>query len=272
MKRLFYDIETSLSLFSGFQIGYNINVSYKNLIWESRVVCICYKWQDEDEVHSLRWDNGKDKKMIKKFIKILDKADSIVAHNGDGFDLPIIRTRALKHRLKMNWNYTEEDTLKLAKRRAGKGFKFQSNRLDYVAQFLEVGQKIPTDFSLWERVSYPIIIPHLYPMSADYEKAMNDMVTYCKMDVEVLQKVYEVLKPYVPQKIHAAAMNDDHLWNCASCGSGNVKRNGNKISAAGVKKQQWICYDCEHQYYTPQKIALDYLQWRIDQKKFNDEL
>lgn len=269
MRRLFYDIETSFSLFSGFQIGFNINVSYQNLIWESRVVCICYKWEGEDEVHSLKWHLGEDMAIISAFVRIADSADTIVGHNIDGFDTPILRTRAIKHGIPMGCLHTSEDTLKMAKRRAGKGFKFQSNRLDYIGQFLELGEKIHTDRSLWERVTYPVILPHLFPMTEDYDNAMDDMVTYCKQDVRLLEKVYHKLKPYAPAKVHEAVHADDHPWNCKSCGSGEIKRNGNKTSATGVKKQQWLCLKCNHQYTTSKRVSLDQMQWELDRKKSN---
>jgi len=64
-------------------------------------------------------------------------------------------------------------------------FKFNSNRLDYIAQYLGVGGKTSTSYDLWKDI-----------VLKNDKKAMNTMVLYCKNDVEILQKVHEKLLKY----------------------------------------------------------------------------
>jgi DNA polymerase III epsilon subunit-like protein len=79
--------------------------------------------------------------MIKAFLKVMAQADEIVAHNGDRFDLKWLRTRALLHGLDVMPSPKTIDTLKWAKRY----FNFNSNKLDYIAKYLGVGQKMGAD-------------------------------------------------------------------------------------------------------------------------------
>ncbi len=103
---------------------------------ERAIICICYKWEGEKKVHFLRWDKNQcDKTLLKEFIKVANDAHELVGHNSDMFDLPWIRTRCLFHNIDMFPNYTTIDTYKISKNK----FKFNSNKLDYIAKFLGVG-------------------------------------------------------------------------------------------------------------------------------------
>lgn len=101
-KRLFFDIETSPNIVTSWRIGYNLNISPDNIIHERAIICVCWKWEGEDEVHSLTWDkNQNDKQLLKKFIKVLNSADEIIGHNGDRFDIKWLRTRCIFHDIDM---------------------------------------------------------------------------------------------------------------------------------------------------------------------------
>jgi len=81
-KRLFFDIETSPNIVTSWRIGYNLNISHDNIVKERAIICVCWKWEGEDEVHLLTWDKKQDdKKLLEKFIKELNKADEIIGHN-----------------------------------------------------------------------------------------------------------------------------------------------------------------------------------------------
>ena len=79
---------------------------------------VSWKWEGSKKVQHLDWGLKEqcDKKLVEKFIKVLDKADEIVAHNGDRFDIKWIRTRALYHGIEMRDTYTTIDTLKMCKK------------------------------------------------------------------------------------------------------------------------------------------------------------
>jgi DNA polymerase elongation subunit (family B) len=149
IQRLFFDIETSPCIGLFWRPGYNLTVSHENVLREPAIICIAWKWAGRKRIHHLTWDsNQNDKQMLTQFIKVMHTADEIVAHCGDNFDIPWLRARCLKHRIPMAPTFVSIDTLKEAKSK----FRFPSNRLDYIAQYLEIGKKVHTEFELWKRV------------------------------------------------------------------------------------------------------------------------
>jgi DNA polymerase elongation subunit (family B) len=60
---------------------------------------VCWKWAGKKEVKSLNWGIKKQNsaKMIAAFTKEIEKADIVVAHNGDHFDVKHINTQRLLH-------------------------------------------------------------------------------------------------------------------------------------------------------------------------------
>ena len=93
-KRLFFDIETSFNIGIFWRSGYNQTINPEDIIHERAIICVCYKWEGEDEVHTLTWDrNQSDKKLLKSFIQIMNRATEVVGHNGDRFDIKWLNTR-----------------------------------------------------------------------------------------------------------------------------------------------------------------------------------
>ena len=229
-KRLFFDIETSPNIGLFWTAGYKLNISHDSIIKERAIICICYKWADDDKVYSLTWDKDQcDKKMLESFIKVANEADELVGHNGDRFDLAWIRTRCLFHRIPVFPNYTTIDTLKSARSK----FKFNSNKLDYIAKFLGIGQKIHTGYDLWKKIVL------------DKDKdALEEMVTYCKGDVTLLEKVYAEMVNYLPSKTHYGVIAGGGKASCPECGSQEMKFSKRRISALGTHRIQLQCTDC----------------------------
>ncbi len=142
-------VKTSPNIGLFWEAGYKKNIDYSNIIQERAIICICYKWEDDKEVYALQWDaKQNDKRMLEQFIEVANVANEMVGHNGDKFDLAWIRTRCLFHKIEMFPKYTTIDTLKVARQK----FRFNSNRLNYIADFLGIGQKIKTEYSLWKNI------------------------------------------------------------------------------------------------------------------------
>ena len=235
IKRLFFDIETSPNIGLFWTAGYRQTISPDNIIKERAIICICYKWAGNDKVYSLYWDeNQDDKQLLEKFIEIANEADELIGHNGDRFDLPWIRTRCLYHRIPVFPNYTTLDTLKYARSK----FKFNSNKLDYIAKFLGIGQKTHTGYDLWKRVV----------LEKDIE-ALNYMVEYCKHDVVLLEQVYNEMSTYVPAKTHHGVIAGGEKHSCPNCGSENMKFSQKRYTASGTPRIQLQCKKC-HTYHT----------------------
>lgn len=257
MNRLFFDIETTPNIVLSWRIGRKINIDHHNLLKERSIICIGYKWEHEDKARELHWDKKQDdKKMLQDFIKEADKADELVGHNGDRFDLPWIRTRCLYHSIPMFPFYKTIDTLQWARRR----FYFNSNRLDYLGKYLGCGGKMKTEFDLWKSV-----------MLDNDRTALNRMVDYCKRDVEVLQNVYEKLTPHVPHKTHVGVVDGQAKWSSPFNGGLNVRNNGRKVSAAGYVKHQMQCLDTGKYYCISTSVYNEWREWvkQKDDKQTN---
>lgn len=186
IRRLIYDIETSPNIVFSWSIGSKTYLDIENIIQERAIICICYKWEDEQEVHSLSWNDGDDKDMLTKFAKVMNSADEIVTHNGDNFDTRWVRARCMYHGIPLSAKFNSIDTLKLARRQ----FRLNSNKLTYIAQFLGLGKKMETGgFKLWKEICLK-----------NDKTAMKTMLAYCVQDVYLLEKVYKALKAYSPSR------------------------------------------------------------------------
>jgi uncharacterized protein YprB with RNaseH-like and TPR domain len=184
-RRLFFDIEVSPNMVFSWRIGNKVSIGHNAIIKERAIICVCWKWEDEDEVHSLEWNKGCDKALVTKFAKIIDSADEVITQNGDAFDIKWLRARCIFHDVPLSPKFNSHDTKKWAK----SGFYFNCAKLDYMGQYLGEGQKIETDYDLWTDI-----------VLKNDKKAMDKMVEYCKEDVALLQRIYNKLKPYVPEK------------------------------------------------------------------------
>jgi DNA polymerase elongation subunit (family B) len=231
-KRLYFDIETSANIGFFWQSGFKLNIGPQNIINERSIICICYKWEDDKETHALTWDaKQSDKKMLQAFIKVLNDADELVGHNGDKFDLAWIRTRCLFHNIDMFSSYKTIDTLKVARSK----FRFNSNKLNYIAGFLGIGSKIKTEFDLWKDIALkncPI--------------AMAKMVKYCKMDVVLLEKVHKKLSNHIEAKTHYGVIFGEDRGSCPECGAGGDQliKQKDVFTASGAKKIKYKCKVC----------------------------
>ena len=234
-KRLFFDIETSPNIGLFFTAGFKLNIGYDSIIKERAIICICYKWEDDKEVNYLHWDSKQcDKKMLQKFVQVANEADELVGHNGDKFDLAWIRTRCLFHRIPMFPTYTTIDTLKVSRSK----FKFNSNKLDYIASYLGVGKKIKTDYGLWKDI-----------LLKNDKVAMAKMIKYCQQDVKILEKVFKELSLHLPPKTHYGVVFGQDRGSCPECGSDELVLKMHKFTASGTCRPQYQCKTC-HKYHT----------------------
>lgn len=184
-KRLFIDIETSPNLVFSWGIGNKVTIRHESIVQERAIICICYKWENESKVHSLTWDNGDDKEMLKKISKVIDEASYCCAHNGDQYDLKFIRARCFFHDIPCSSKFNSIDTLKLSR----KQFMLNSNKLDYISKFLGFKGKTKTDYDLWKTI-----------VLDNNKTSLNKMVQYCKNDVVELENIFHKIEKYSPEK------------------------------------------------------------------------
>jgi DNA polymerase elongation subunit (family B) len=233
-KRLFFDIETAPNVGLFWEAGYKKNIDYTNITRERAIICICYKWEDDEEAQALTWDKKQnDKKMLQTFVKIAAQADELVGHNGNKFDLAWIRTRCLYHGIDMFPKYTVIDTLSIARSK----FKFNSNKLDYIGKFLKLGEKIKTSYSLWVDI-----------LLGKSQPALDEMINYCKQDVILLEQIYNKIKSHLEPKTHFGVIFKQKRQSCPECGSDDNISHGIRVSSNGLKYRRLQCMTCSKHF------------------------
>lgn len=231
-KILFLDIETAPNL------GYTWGKWEQNVIefkddWH--MLSFSVKWLDEakTEVFGLpdfagyAKDKKNDKKLCQKMWEYFDKAEVIVAHNGNSFDIKKANARFLIHGLKPPTPYKTIDTKLVAKRY----FKFDSNSLNDLARQLGLGKKMDTGgFELW-----------LGCMAGDM-KAWAKMLKYNKQDVVLLEKVYLKLRDWMVNHPNTNLMYGT-TNHCPNCNSSHMQRRGLTMTRTTLQ-QRYQCQDC----------------------------
>ena len=227
IKRLYFDIETSPNIGYFWGAGPKVYIPHENIIKERSVICVSYMWEGDKKPQTITWSrNGSDKQLLKKFIKILNQADEIIAHNGAKFDVRWLRARCLYHNIPMRPFYTMTDTYKLARHY----MYLNSYKLDYVARYLGIGHKTETGgFSLWVDV-----------LKGD-KGALKKMVEYCEHDVVLLREVYQRLKNYVAPTTHHHKLSSGLGFSCPDCGSTDITLDKTRTTASGIIKRQMRC-------------------------------
>lgn len=227
-KILFWDIETFPNILMSWGLWVDGGLDHKNIITERSIICGSWKWQGEKKVWSVHIDHKKphdDLHVVQWLSDVVANADAIVHHNGDSFDLRWLRARMVFHRLKPLPPVITIDTKKIAKA----AFYFNSNKLDYLAQFLGIGSKIKTEFGLWKDC-----------MAGD-AKALDLMVEYNKHDVTLLEKVYNLLVPHIPSKLNKVLFKEREV--CQHCGSHNIQYRGFYYTRSN-KFRRYQCTEC----------------------------
>ena len=232
---LIYDIESTPIKFWGWRTG-KTYLSHENIVagQKTGIICICYKWLGDTEIHSLDWGlkSQNSDKVVDEFSKILEQADIAVAHNGDGFDAKHINTqRWLSGKPPIAWP-TSEDTLKMCR----KHFALPSNRLDYIAKLVTGSGKSPMSFQDWID-----IVDNKDP------DALEKMIKYCRRDVSKLAKVYRSIFKHCKPKAHRGLMMGTGTSSCPSCGSTRSRSKGLLYRMASVLQRRQ-CKDCGHEF------------------------
>ena len=207
-------------------IGFNqIHDDWYMLTWAA-------KWLGEEDMYfdsnHLHGDCNDDTEIAKSLHAMIDEADIIVAHNAKKFDIKKMNTRFMAAGLSPPSPYRVVDTLEEAR----KHFAFTSNRLDALGKILGVGEKVDTGgFDLWWRC-----------MEGD-EEAFEEMVYYNIGDIELLEKVYLLLRPWMKNHPNIGVYDDDETVSCPKCGGTTLQWRGYATTQAG-RFHRFQCQSC----------------------------
>lgn len=204
----------------------------------SKILSVSWKelHSDEIKVKSIADYKGykkgiiDDEKLVKEAWKILDESDIIIAHYGDAFDLKKLNARFIYYGLNAPSFYKSIDTKKCA----SKYFAFDSNSLNNLGQYLNLGKKVENGgFSLWSKC-----------IEGDIE-AWKLMKEYNSQDVLLLEKVYLALRPFMENhpNLNVVVDNPKDDPSCPTCLSDDVIKRGFSTTRTG-RKQRYQCNSC----------------------------
>lgn len=225
MRILLLDIETAPNTVHVWGL-YDQNVAINQIISTGYVMCWSAKWHNERKIFFDSIKKSKHKEMLNKVHSLMDEADAIIHYNGKKFDIPTLQKEFILHGLKPPAPYKQIDLLDTARHQ----FRFVSNKLDFVAQQLKLGNKIPhTGHQLW------------IDCMANKPEAWNLMERYNKHDVVLLERVYNRLLPWIQN--HPNRNVFDGTKGCPNCGKKHFQPRG--FSFTSTKKyQRYLCRDC----------------------------
>lgn len=232
---LFFDLETSAAL--SYHFGrHKVFINQDAIHTEGGKILVAgYRWLGEAKTDVL-YDKseiraGEDYLLCVKLWDLFSQADVVVAHNAKNFDVKMLEARCLANGLPPLPTVQVIDTLEIAKRK----FRFPSNKLDSLAALLGLGRKVETGgIDLWVKVQQ------------GNEKAIDNMVTYCEGDVDLLHDVFLALRSRgLVSAFNAALYYDDEVIRCRSCGHTEFEATGRKIRTASGVYNELRCTECE---------------------------
>ena len=235
MKILQLDIETAPNLVWTWGL-FNQNIAINQIEEPGYVLSWAAKWLGEKEIHFEQTDiydtpQGFERNayfMLTNLHDLISSADAIVHWNGTSFDLPTLNQEFMTAGLGPPAPATEIDLLLTARKR----FRLLSNKLDYVAQYLGVGKKVPHEgMELW-----------LKCMKGD-AKAWAKMKKYNIQDVKLLESVYNYFLPWIPNHPNRGLYSEGTEMVCPNCGSARSQKRGLAYTKT-MTYQRYQCLGC----------------------------
>jgi uncharacterized Zn finger protein len=229
---LIFDIETTPMKSWHWRV-YDENISPKQIIEFSRVLCFAAKWLGNDSLvfESTKGKTGPraDREVCKSLWGLFDEAEIVVAHNGKAFDVDTMRARFAYFKMPPPSPFKIFDTLRL-----GRGmFRFPSNKLDAIARYLKIGRKVEHEgFDLWLKCM------------AGNADAWKRMETYNIGDVLLLEEVYTRLRCWSNTHPNVALLHDEGEMRCVCCGAAALKELTKASYTAASVFPSYRCRKC----------------------------
>jgi hypothetical protein len=219
---LVYDIENAPALGWVWDV-YQTNVIATEQDWY--LLCFAWKWlgtrgtrfSSIKDDPTFQPDTTNDLWVTERLHALFNRADVVIAHNGDRFDQKKTNARFLYHRLGPASPYQSVDTLKESRRYFGD----QSHKLAEIGRRHGLGDKAPTEgFALWRACM------------AGELKAWRRMERYNRQDVRLLESAYLLMRPFIGSPGKQAHPNLGH-WDakakqegrlvCPKCGHDRLR-------------------------------------------------
>lgn len=226
MRLLILDIETSPHKVFTWGL-WRQNIALNQIAEVGSTLCWSAKWHGEKKMHYADIREGKES-MLRKIYDLVEEADVVVHYNGSSFDMPTLN----KEWLSMGWTppapYQQVDLFQTVKKK----FRLPSNKLSYISEFLKIGEKVNhKGMELW-----------LGCMNGN-EEDWAVMTQYNKQDVNLLEKLYDILLPWVSGHPNHALFVEGLEPVCPNCGSVHVQWRGYHYTKTQTYKRL-ACFDC----------------------------
>ncbi len=235
MKKLIWDVETTdlELLIRTYQLkNYIKYFDPKTIRRDWSMLGASWMWLDDDKPKVISVTPDKpldDYEVICALHKVLGEADMLIGHNCDQFDIKKFNTRAIFYDLPPVAPKLSVDTLKVAR----KYFKFTSNKLSYLCDFLKVGFK--DDSPDWQKIL------------DGCQKELRYMRKYNKQDVIATKAVYLKLMSYHhthPKNPPTRDIVGEIVNICPKCRYPESIKVRSRPLASGRARQQYQCKGC----------------------------
>lgn len=226
MKILTLDIETMYAVVHTWSL-FPKYISPNDVIVPGYTLCWAAQWDDEREVMFGRMDNLAG---LRSIYDLLDEADAVVTYNGISFDMKHLNKDFAMEGLPPPSSYHNIDLYQTVK----KQFKFQSNKLEFVAKEFKLGSKVKhPGMELWDRVR------------AGDRKAWAIMERYNKQDVRLTRKLYHHILPWIHNHPNVGLwVVDTGKPVCTHCGSKKLQLKGTQYNTKVASYRRYRCTAC----------------------------
>jgi hypothetical protein len=239
-KILCFDLELAPLILQGWGL-YDQNFGLNQIQQDWFILSFAAKFLDEDEIHYFDQRNtnpiSNDLELVEKLYKLVDQSDVVLGHNLLKFDLRKLNSRFIYHKMMPLPPKQTIDTLKIAR----KHFSFTSNKLEYLAKFLDCQEKSRhhsfSGHDLWSQC-----------LSGSQE-AFKEMEAYNKQDIITTIEVYNRLASFDPT-INFQAYQQKRV---CTCGSTEFHKNGLKYLKSGIY-QIHRCFKCGKNFVAKENL------------------
>jgi len=243
---LYWDIESSPQLHYAWGSG-KWDTRPLKVVKPRYVISVSYMWEGTDQVHFLGLNSNPkfrpdyphtkrrfnvDQWVIGGLWHLLDKAEIVVAHNGNRFDWKRTNARLIPSGAPPYSPVTKIDTLLEYRKQAA----FASNKLDDLAGELNIeGKHSHPGLSMWWGC-----------MEGDPDM-WTEIEKYNLQDVPVLRDVFKAIAPWSTASINAAAYATAGAPTACpqpGCGGTSMRFRRNFTSKAGLQYKWYQCGSC----------------------------
>jgi len=202
----FIDIETLPDIAVTFK-RFKANLGQDNILKDGgTIVSISWRWMGDKTAQGLALTpteaiDGNDARLCAVLFALIEKADVLIGHNIDNFDLPMIKSRLVINKFQPPKKIKTIDTLKIARQ-----MRFPSNRLGSLGVILGEGDKAShSGINTW------------IGCMAGNQDSLNEMLTYNLEDVDLLYSVYMRLRAFDTRPLNSALFVPDETPRCPVC-------------------------------------------------------